>query len=69
MSIDYTGGVAGRDPIGKTMVESFLAQHPNESDEQIHARMCRAWNSVPGSGEMPIPVDEIAHWRAGWTAR
>jgi hypothetical protein len=68
MSIDYTGSVVGRDPIGKTIVESFLAKYPDESDEQIHARMCKAWNSLASTGDMPVTVDEITHWRAEATA-
>ena len=62
MSVDYTHGVVGRDPVGKTMVENFLASYPHESDVEIHARMCKAWRSL-SPDVMPITVDEIGHWR------
>ena len=64
MSVDYTHGVVGRDPVGKTMVENFLASYPHESDVEIHARMCRAWRGL-STEELPVTVTEIAHWRAG----
>lgn len=67
MSVDYTRGVVGRDPIGKTMVENFLTSYPTETDEEIHARMCKAWRGL-SPDPLPITVGEIAHWRQEVTA-
>jgi hypothetical protein len=63
VNVDYTHGVVGRDPVSKAMVESFLTSYPADTDEEIHARMCRAWRGL-SSDPMPITLDEIAHWRA-----
>jgi hypothetical protein len=63
VSVDYSRGVVGRDPIAKTMVESFLASYPSYTNEEIHTRMCQAWRGI-STADMPITVDEIAHWRA-----
>ncbi len=67
MNVDHMHGVTGRDPISKTMVENFLASYPHESDEEIHARMCKAWRGL-SPDPLPITVAEIAHWRTEVTA-
>ena len=62
MSVDYTRGVVGRDPVAKTMVETLLGNHPDWSDQQICDRINREY-------EQPvIDVAEVAHWRAESTS-
>lgn len=59
MNIDYTRGVVGRDPIGKTITETLIEAHPDWSDQRIAARV----NVEAGSQVMDAA--EVAHWRAG----
>lgn len=57
MSVDYTQGVTGRDPLGKTLVEALLDSHPDWSDQQIADRINQE------CGEPAMTVDEVAYWR------
>lgn len=52
-----------RDPIGKSLVVQFTAEYPTETDEQIHARLQRAWSSAGAAGEVPVTVEDVAGWR------
>lgn len=58
-----TEQIVGRDPIEKTIVEQFVAAHPDESDEQISARIRRA-ATVMGDGDLPMSAETVARWRA-----
>lgn len=62
MSIDYTRGVVGRDPVAKTVVASLLVNHPDWSDQQICDRINREYETPV------IDVAEVAHWRQEVTA-
>ncbi|AEV86880.1 hypothetical protein ACWT_5862 [Actinoplanes sp. SE50] len=59
MSIDYTGEVVGRDPVGKTIVEALVSSHPDWSDQQVTDRINREYD------EPVITVAEVARWRPG----
>ncbi|BAL87237.1 hypothetical protein AMIS_20170 [Actinoplanes missouriensis 431] len=50
-------GIVGRDPVGKTIVEEFAANHPDWSDEQICDRINREYT------EPVITVAEVTQWR------
>lgn len=52
------GVAAGRDPVGKTIVEQMAAAHPDWSDQRIAARI-----NVE-CGRKAITAAEVAHWRA-----
>lgn len=55
---DYAHGVVGRDPLGKTITNLMVGNHPDWPDEQIADRInCNYEEPV-------ITVDEVAHWRA-----
>lgn len=47
-----------RDPIGKTITETFIEAHPDWSDQQIADRV-----NAEAGGQL-LDVDEVAHWRA-----
>jgi hypothetical protein len=58
VSVDYTRGVTGRDPIGKTMTETLIAAHPDWTDGQLAERINREYDTPV------IDAQEVAHWRA-----
>ncbi len=54
-----------RDPIDKTVVEAFDAHYPDESDEQIYARIVRACRSAGNpDAEIPMTVETVTRLRA-----
>lgn len=55
--------VTHRDPVGKTMVESFAAMYPAETDRQIYERIERAWRSAGSRAELPMTLDAVTRWR------
>lgn len=57
MTVDYTRGVVGRDPVAKVIVRDLLAAHPGWSDAQVSDRINQEYTSPV------ITVDEVAHWR------
>jgi hypothetical protein len=54
--------ITHRDPVPKTLVRSFAANYPDETDEQLHARMERAWHKM-SSAEFPLTVEAVTYWR------
>ncbi len=57
MSVDYTRGVTGRDPVHKTVVRSLTEAHPDWSDQQVADRINEEYD------EPVIDAAEVAHWR------
>ncbi|MFI5938077.1 hypothetical protein [Actinoplanes sp. NPDC051494] len=55
--------IMGRDPLEKTMVESFVREYPQESDEQIAERMSRAARSLGGDLDELVTAEIVARWR------
>jgi hypothetical protein len=52
-----TGGIVGRDPVGKTVTEAMYAAHPDWSDQQITDRINQEYNTPV------ITVGEVTDWR------
>lgn len=57
MSVDYSQGVTGRDPVAKTVTEALIAAHPDWSDEQVAERINREYATPV------IDAQEVAYWR------
>ncbi|WP_045740815.1 hypothetical protein [Actinoplanes rectilineatus] len=57
MSVDYTGGVVGRDPVAQTVVQAMAARYPSSTDQEIADRINRQYE------EPVIDAAEVAHWR------
>ncbi|MFI5895639.1 hypothetical protein ACIA5D_36645 [Actinoplanes sp. NPDC051513] len=55
--------ITGRDPVAKTMVESFVASYPSESNEQIAERIRRAGRSMGGDLGDVMTAEIVARWR------
>lgn len=51
------GAQVRRDPLGKTIAETFIERHPDWTDQQIAERVNQDCGPV-------ITCDEVAHWRA-----
>lgn len=58
MSVGYTRGVVGRDPVAKTITQSLIAAHPDWDDVQVTERINQEYTNPV------ITVEEVAHWRA-----
>ncbi len=53
------------DRIARSIVRSFTAAHPGDSDEQIHARIVRAARSAGNpDAEVPMTVETVTRLRA-----
>ena len=50
--------------IGKSLVEQFTTSYPDETDEQILARLQRAARSAGNpDAELPLTLEDVARWR------
>jgi hypothetical protein len=54
---DYDRGVAGRDPVGKTVTEQMIDAHPDWTNEQIAERINQEYETPV------IDAAEVAYWR------
>ncbi len=51
--------------IERSIVRSFTAAHPRDTDEQIHARIVRAGRSAGNpDAEIPMTVETVSRLRA-----
>ena len=59
-----SGQIVGRDPLEKTLVETMVAAHPGDTDEQISARIVRAFRSMGDpDADVPMTAETVARWR------
>jgi hypothetical protein len=66
----YEGTITHRDPLTKTMVESFAAQYPDLSDVELCERILQAARGLGGDLSSDVMSPEIvAYWRAKAAAR
>jgi uncharacterized membrane protein len=56
--------IVGRDPVEKTLVEMTVEAYPGDSDEQVAARIVRAFRNMGDpDAEVPMTAEVVARWR------
>ena len=59
-----TDHITGRDPLEKTLVETMVAAHTGDNDDQIAARIVRAFRSMGDpDADVPMTAEIVARWR------